>query len=227
MISPASFVVGLPIGLGIGWLLAWGVTRMTKTRKIPVDLTHVVLRSAPEPIAQPEDKPVPKGQDTVTNVTNVANITGPLPFSTPKLEQELTIDEGCQTMPYRDTRGFLTVGIGHNLDAGPIKDLIFPLTRAEIDTIFQKDVASCLVKLDANLPWWRTQSDARQRVLINMTFNLGIGVRGKSGLMEFGTFLNLVQTKQYPQAADDMLHTLWAKQVGQRAVRLAAMMKAG
>lgn len=139
-----------------------------------------------------------------------------------KLDAELSRDEGRRANIYIDTVGIQTVGIGHNLKAGPLPGQTYPMTDAEIDAVFARDVASTVAKLDAHLSWWRSLDDVRQRVMINMCFNLGIG-----GLMTFTTFLGMVEHGQYADAANDMLNTLWRRQVGDRAVRLATMMRAG
>lgn len=149
-------------------------------------------------------------------------------FDPAKLNAELSRDEGRRAKPYKDSLGILTVGIGHNLEAGPLPNQRYPMSDRQIDALFAKDIASTVKKLDVYLPWWRGLSDARQRVLINMAFNLGIGRPGSGhGLLAFGGFLNLVHVGNYPAAADDMLHTLWARQVGKRATRLSQMMRAG
>jgi lysozyme len=102
------------------------------------------------------------------------------------------------------------------------------MTNAEIDALTASDTASTVVKLDTYLPWWRTLDPVRQRVLLNMCFQLGIGRPGKgTGLLGFGQFLNLVQARRYADAATDMLGTLWAKQTPNRAKRLSAMMRTG
>lgn len=143
-------------------------------------------------------------------------------FDLRALEAELTRDEGVRYTVYVDTTGNPTVGIGHNLNAGPLPGQTYPMTQAEVDALFAKDVASTVAKLDAHLPWWRNLDDVRQRVMVNMCFNLGIG-----GLMTFTGFLSLVQRGQYVLASEDMATTLWARQVGQRAVRLEGMMRDG
>jgi lysozyme len=149
-------------------------------------------------------------------------------FDQHKLDAELSRDEGRRANPYKDSLGILTVGIGHNLAAGPLPRQRFPMTEAQIDALFAADVASTVKKLDTYLAWWRMLSDARQRVLINMTFNLGMGRPGSGhGLLSFGQFLGYVRMGAYANAAEDMLATKWAKQVGARATRLSEMMKTG
>lgn len=149
-------------------------------------------------------------------------------WSEDKFDAELSLDEGRRLVPYLDEFGIETVGVGHNLIAGPLPGQTYPMTNAQVDALLLSDIASSVQKLDTYLPWWRTLSDARQRVMLNMVFNMGIGRPGQgSGLLGFTTFLNLVRTGNYAAAATDMLHTLWARQVGTRAKRLSVMMSAG
>ena len=137
------------------------------------------------------------------------------------LDSELRRDEGVKRMPYLDTKGILTVGVGHNLAAKPL-DLAYPLTDEQIDQILAADLITTFSALDAHLGWWRTLSYARQRVLVNMCFNLGI-----TRLLAFHHFLDDAQAGEYEAAAQEMLNSLWAKQVGDRANRLAQLMRDG
>ena len=60
----------------------------------------------------------------------------------------------------------------------------------------------------------------RHAVVLDMAFNLGV-----SGLKQFKRTLALLKHGRWEAAADAMLDSLWAKQVGQRAVRLAQMVR--
>ena len=139
----------------------------------------------------------------------------------PTLIAELRRDEGVRYSPYKDTVGIDTVGVGHNLKAKPLA-LTYPLTDAEVDRILECDLDEVFAELDKHLPWWRDMSQARQRVLANMAFNLGV-----AGLLTFKNTLTEIQRGHYQIAADNMLKSKWAKQVGQRANRLAKMMVEG
>lgn len=131
------------------------------------------------------------------------------------MEKELERDEGKRNKPYRDTVGKLTIGIGRNLDdRGLTDDEIYYILRTDIDLVEGQ--------LDKHLPWWRDLSDARQRVLLNMSFNLGI-----AGLLGFKNTLAMIKEGKYTAASAAMLLSKWAKQVGSRALRLARMMKDG
>lgn len=139
----------------------------------------------------------------------------------PLLIAELRRDEGVRYEPYRCTAGKLTVGVGHNLDANPM-ELTYPLNDAMVNYILAEDLGDVFVALDEHLPWWNDLSCARKRVLANMVFNLGI-----RGLLGFKNTLQAIRREHYQEAADGMLASKWAKQVGQRANRLAKMMVEG
>lgn len=149
-------------------------------------------------------------------------------FNQAKLDAELSLDEGRRAYPYLDSRGIETVGIGHNLIASPLPGQTYPMTDAQIDAVFARDVASSVAKLDTYLPWWRTLTDGRQRAMLNMAFNLGVGRPGAgTGLLAFGTFLSLMKNGNYKAAAQDLVYTLWARQVGARATRIEQQIIAG
>lgn len=131
------------------------------------------------------------------------------------LVKELTRDEALRLKPYRCTAGKLTIGIGRNLD-----DVGISATEAEF--LCRNDVADVLAGLDREIPWWRNLDEIRQRVLVNMGFNLGV-----KGLLAFKNTIELVRCGKYLDAAQHMMESKWAKQVGPRAVRLATMMRDG
>lgn len=131
-----------------------------------------------------------------------------------KLKAQLNTDEGRKNRVYTDTVGKLTVGVGRN-----ISDRAF--SEDEIDLMLENDIKLVESALDHALPWWRNMNDARQNVLANMCF-MGIGK-----LLGFKNTLAAMQTGRYDDAAEGMLDSLWAKQVGDRAKRLAAVMRTG
>jgi len=132
-----------------------------------------------------------------------------------RLAAQLTIDEGRRPRIYVDTVGKVTGGVGRNLTDRAFSD-------DEIDLMLRNDIKGTESDLDRRLPWWRQMSEARQNVLANMCFNLGI-----DRLMGFAKTLTLMKAARYDAAAAEMLDSLWAKQVGARAIRLAATMRKG
>lgn len=135
-----------------------------------------------------------------------------------QLLAELRRDEGVVRHAYQDSLGWWTIGVGRLID--PRKG--GGLSDAEIDLLLANDVARVEAELDRRLPWWRTLDPARRRVLVNMAFNLGVG-----GLLGFRNTLRAVREGRWEDAAEGMLQSKWARQVGARATRLAAVMRGG
>lgn len=137
------------------------------------------------------------------------------------LNAELRRDEGVRYSPYFDTVGVQTVGVGHNLKVKPLPaGWTYPLTDAQVNQLLAEDLKEVFEGLDFDLPWWRTLSYERQRVIANMAFNLGI-----DGLLGFKNTLAAMEQGRYADAVAGMLKSKWSGQVGERAVRLAHMMQ--
>lgn len=129
--------------------------------------------------------------------------------------RQLRLHEGERLRPYRCTAGKLTIGVGRNLEDRGI-------SAEESAMLLSNDISREERELLAALPWVAKLSEVRQRVLLDMSFNLGL-----EGLLAFKRTLAAIQAGQYQQAAGMMLESLWARQVGQRAQRLSQMMATG
>lgn len=132
-----------------------------------------------------------------------------------QLEDMLILHENLKLKPYRCTAGKLTIGVGRNLEQKGI-------SRQEALMMLRNDIAEAQEALARSLPWFVSLDEVRRCVLIDMAINMGIG-----GLLAFKTTLGHIEGKRYPEAARQMLQSLWAKQVGTRAVRLSRMMESG
>tara|TARA_R100000541_G_scaffold18259_1_gene28048 strand:+ start:1451 stop:1870 length:420 start_codon:yes stop_codon:yes gene_type:complete len=132
-----------------------------------------------------------------------------------KLAEQLKKHEGLKLKPYTDTVGKLTLGIGRNLEDKGIseQEALFMLNN-DVDYFYDK------IKKEIN--WFCALNDARQNVLVNMAFNLGV-----AGLLTFKNTLRLVGVGHFCEAADEMLNSKWAKQVGYRAEELSEQMRTG
>lgn len=129
--------------------------------------------------------------------------------------QQLKRDEDVRLKPYRDSVGKISIGTGRNLDDVGI-------SVEENDLMLRNDIERSRRDLFTHLPWVVGLDDARRGVLLNMTFNMGIG-----GVCQFRNTLALIQAGKYQQASDAMLQSKWAEEVGPRAHRLAIQMSSG
>jgi len=135
-----------------------------------------------------------------------------------KLIKEIIFDEGYKTETYEDHLGFLTLGVGHLvLDTDPEfgKPVGTPVSEERIRECLNKDIDTVCSELDRNLHWWRGLNDDKQRVMVNMCFNLGY-----PRLSKFKKFLAAMQKNDFETAAIEMMDSKWATQVGKRAERL-------
>lgn len=131
---------------------------------------------------------------------------------------ELRRDEGVVPYAYQDSLGYWTIGVGRLIDrrkGGRLRD-------DEIDYLLKSDIEELYGLLDEKLPWWRKLDPVRQRVIVNMAFNLGV-----AGLLGFRNTLKAIEAGDWKRAAAGMLASKWATQVGERARRLARMMLNG
>jgi lysozyme len=129
--------------------------------------------------------------------------------------EQLKRDEGSRFKPYRDSRGKLTIGIGRNLDD-------VGLFQKEIEFLLANDVAFAEAGVNVNLPWSAQLDEPRRMVLVNMCFNMGV-----TKLLGFVHFLASAKAGEYAKAAEEMLNSAWALQVGPRAIRLSKQMESG
>lgn len=127
----------------------------------------------------------------------------------------LELHEDRRKFPYVDTVGKISIGIGHNLtDLG--------LSDSQIDAIFERDLSSAMETCNRLFPHFNSMDPVRRMVLMDMAFNMGF--KTFSG---FFNTIGYINEGRWAEAAANMLRSKWAKQVGQRAKRLAEMMRTG
>ena len=134
------------------------------------------------------------------------------------LKEDIIRDEGIRLKPYRDEVGRLTIGIGRNLDDVGI-------TYNEAMMMLDRDLAVAELELRHAKPELMANeslSQERKDALINMSFNMGI-----TKLLTFKRMWEALDKHNYEAAAHEMSDSIWAGQVGPRAVRLAKIMKEG
>ncbi len=134
------------------------------------------------------------------------------------LIKQLRRDEGDVLHCYFDSLGFATIGVGRLID----KKKGGGITPEESAYLLNNDIDKRMVELRKRLPWMFELDDARQGVLLNMSFQLGV-----DGLLGFKNTLAMVKAKDYNGAAKGMLRSLWYRQTPARAKRLSEQMRTG
>ena len=132
-----------------------------------------------------------------------------------RLIDQLRIHEGVEKTVYNDSEGIPTIGVGRNLrDRG--------LSDDEIDYLLSNDIDIVVDELDKVMPWWKDLDEVRQRVLCDLVFNLGM-----PRFSGFKKSISYMKQQMWDQAADELLDSKWARQVGRRAETLSEMMRTG
>lgn len=126
---------------------------------------------------------------------------------------QLQLDEGFRGVPYRDPLGVLTIGYGHNLGV--------PISRRAAAVILEEDLEAALLAAET-FSWFAGLTPARQAVVVNMLFNLGL-----TKFLGFRRMLQALVDGDYTRAAVEMRDSKWYSQVPVRADRLAREMAAG
>jgi lysozyme len=136
------------------------------------------------------------------------------------LRAELSRDEGRRKRVYLDSVGIPTIGCGWNLEANDLPEDV-------IDRLLDVSIDQAMRDLDALEPRWQQIDGDRQRVLLNMAFNLGRSrlAAFKRFWAEIDAFIDGQGAQHLSRAADEMLASKWAEQVGARATRLADRMR--
>lgn len=134
-----------------------------------------------------------------------------------KLIETLKRHEGVSKYAYEDHLGYVTIGVGRCLD--PERGL--GLSDDEIEYLLRNDIERCYSELSV-FSWFHDLDQVRQEAIVNMLFNLGLPT-----FLEFKKTLKFLAEGKYSQAADEMLDSKWANQVGDRANELAYMVETG
>ena len=144
--------------------------------------------------------------------------------------QRLCIHEGIRLEPYKCPAGYLTIGVGRNLDTNPITeeekkvvgDWRHGITKNAAFYLLRNDIARVEKECKKNIGFWRNLDDERQYALLDMAFNLGI-----KGLLQFKKMLSDMAIGNYRGAAKECLNSKYARDVGKRAERIAKTIETG
>ena len=123
--------------------------------------------------------------------------------------------EGCKRKPYRCTAGKLTIGVGRNLEDMGLSD-------DEIYHMLKNDIYRVDNELDNAFRFYKDLDQVRKDAMVNMGFNLGI-----TRLRGFHHALKYMDMGDYENASVEFLDSLWASQVGRRALDVSHMIRYG
>jgi lysozyme len=125
-----------------------------------------------------------------------------------KLVEQLKKHEGFSKHVYQCTAGCDTIGYGFNLDAGMSKRIAELILRDQVLVIHLKCIEEFI--------WFSSLSVARQGVVINMVYNLGM-----EGFKRFKKMTTAIAAGDNSAVVNEMLDSRWAHQVKGRAWELA------
>jgi lysozyme len=126
-----------------------------------------------------------------------------------KLYDDKTGDE--ITLP---TGGKVTGGVGWNFtDRG--------LPPAVIDMLLELAINDAVADA-SSLAYWNRLNDARQLVVADLVYNLGM-----QRFRRFVKFNANMEAGHYHDAAEELVKSEWYRQVGRRAVKLVNAMRSG
>ena len=129
------------------------------------------------------------------------------------LKAYLIQNEGLRLHPYKCTSGKTTIGVGRNLDDNGI-------TTDEAMHLLTNDINNSIQEVEKNIDWYYEAPGNVQLVLADMHFNLGLPV-----LLSFKNMLKSLKDKKYEEAAEHLLDSRYAKQVGNRALLNARLLE--
>lgn len=135
-----------------------------------------------------------------------------------KLADQIAKHEGVKKFAYKCPAGKWTIGIGRNID----EDGGIGLSDAEIYTLLTNDIQRTDEELTNAFRFYDDLDRVRKDAMINICFNIGL-----PRLRGFRLALKLMETKDYSEASVEFLNSLWASQVGQRALDIAHMIQHG
>ena len=129
------------------------------------------------------------------------------------LLENIKESEGFRNRVYKCTEGYDTIGYGF-----AVKDLVMDKDIA--DMILERKVAELRLRVEQKFPFIDSMPEAVQDVMIEMCFQLGV-----SGFSKFKKTNQYLMTKQYEEAAVEMLDSKWYKQTPNRAKKLSDIVK--
>jgi lysozyme len=161
-----------------------------------------------------------------------------------KMEAQLVLHEGLKLHMYLDTEGYDTLGVGYNVSSRGLdafasiidRDLRWKkgdygthlITKQEALKVCRADILRVEAATRMHLPFYDQLDLVRQRVVIDMAFNMGLKALG------FRNTIAAAQIRDWSTTTREMYKSKWSRQVGDgpggkrdRVDRLAQMVLTG
>lgn len=135
------------------------------------------------------------------------------------LKQHIAASEGIALKKYVDSEGNPTIGIGHLIEPG--ENIPYKISTAQAKSLFEKDFREHYQKA-RSIPGFDDLDPVRKAALVDMTYNMGLG-----GVMSFKNTLSHIREGKFQTAAQGILSSRYASQVGPRAERIAGLIATG
>ena len=121
--------------------------------------------------------------------------------------------EGYVGVVYKDSLGIDTIGYGF-----AIKDLELDVDVCDI--ILERKLKALQDMVQVKFNWYIYMPQEIKDVVMEMCYQLGVG-----GFSKFKKTIAYLQNKQFKDASEEMLDSLWAKQTPNRAKELSNRVK--
>jgi GH24 family phage-related lysozyme (muramidase) len=140
-----------------------------------------------------------------------------------QLREQLEIDEGVKYEIYNDHLGYPTFGVGHLvLESDPEHGVPLgtAVSESRVVEAFRSDCQNVLQDCYILYEDFDDLPEEAQQIIANMMFNMG-----RPRLSKFIGMKRGVDSRNWEQAADEMVDSGWYKQVTNRAERLVTRMR--
>jgi GH24 family phage-related lysozyme (muramidase) len=130
--------------------------------------------------------------------------------------------EGCKLLPYLDTTGHWTIGIGHCITECQAQSYANGISEQDAEYLLYADIGKARTEVLAEWPWAADLPPFRQDVLTELAFWIGAG-----GLYKFKNFLFHLRSGDIRGAANALLDSLLHEQIPGRTEELAELLLNG
>jgi lysozyme len=139
-----------------------------------------------------------------------------------KLVEQLIQHEGSgplkngRFMPYKDSKGILSVGYGRNLEANGVRE-------SEALEMLNNDLDEAIHRCFAELTWYRGLDTVRQAVVAELVFNMGMKT-----FLQFVNTIDAIDRRDFVAAARGLRQSKWYRDVGaKRGDKLVSQLQSG